>query len=568
MAQFKLRKIKFAPLGFVDSRWFYRVLEIIPGLATWGTIIGVFLLSLYVPIAIAYFIIAFDLLWFLKSIRMSWYQIRAYRYYKTAMHIDWADRLSELNALDEALLKSQKKLKNAPRSSLLSYLSFNKAKIKQYRANRALYDHVAELQLLNMRAQTIIPPGDIYHAVIIATYNESLDILRPSIEALREVDFDHKKLIVILAYEQRGGEQTERNALTLQKEFNKQFYDFIIVKHPKDLPDELPTGKGPNITYAGKYFQKYVQDHKLDPENIVVTTLDSDHRVDRQYFNYLTYAYTTDANHRHKSFQPIPMFFNNIWDCPAPMRVIATGNSFWTMIEMVRPHRLRNFAAHAQGMATLIDTDFWSVHTIVEDGHQYWRTFFTYDGDHTVEPLFIPIYQDAVLSNNYRKTIIAQFKQLQRWAWGVSDFAFVVKHSLKNNRIPLGKKLVSIGRLFEGHYSWATAPIILTFVAWVPLLVNQDFATLVIAHQLPVIASRILTLAALGIFVTIWVSIILLPPRPPRYKRSRTIFMIIQWVLLPITTLCFGALAAINAQTRLMFGKYLDFRVTDKAVKK
>lgn len=568
MARFRLKKIDYTALGFVDSRWFYRVLEIFPGFMSWGTIVAAIILSLFSPIVIAYFIIAFDLLWMMKSFRMSWYQIKAYRNFKAAMKMNWSDRLSELNQLDEALEKYQRRYERSERIGFMQRFSFDRQRLQHYQKARDLQQYVAELQLLDQRSQTLLRPKDIYQAVIVATYNESIDILRPSIQALTEADYDLKKMIVILAYEERGGEQTEKNAEVLKKEFGTTFYDFITIKHPANLPGELKTGKGPNITYAGKHFLTYVKEKQIDPEHVIVTTLDSDHRVDRQYFSYLTYAYTTDPNRRHKSYQPIPMFFNNIWDCPAPMRVIATGNSFWTMIEMVRPHRLRNFAAHAQGLATLIDTDFWSVHTIVEDGHQYWRTFFAYDGDHTVEPLFIPIYQDAVLSDNYRKTIVAQFKQLQRWAWGASDFAFVVKHSLKNNRIPLGKKLVSIGRLFEGHYSWATAPIILTFVAWIPLLVNQDFATLVVAHQLPVIASRILTLAALGMFVTIWISIILLPPRPARYKKSRTIFMVAQWVLLPVTTLCFGALAAINAQTRLMFGKYLEFRVTDKAVKK
>jgi len=568
MARFNLKKIDYSSLGFVDSRWFYRILEIFPGFMTWGTIIAVVLFSIFNPIVIAYFIIAFDLLWLLKSIRMCWYQLRAYRNFKAAMKVKWASRLDELNNLDTALAKNQSKYERAPHASFLSFLSFNKDKVKRYFRNRDLHQHVAELQLLDKRAQTLIKPSEIYHTVILATYNESIDILRPSIDALCEADYDLKKMIIVLAYEERGGEQTEKNAIQLEKEYRSTFNDFIIVKHPADLPNELKTGKGPNITYAGKQFLKYSQEKGLDPKNVIITTLDADHRADPQYFNYLTYAYVTDPNRRHKSFQPIPMFFNNIWDVPAPMRVIATGNSFWTMIEMVRPHRLRNFAAHAQSLETLIDTDFWSVHTIVEDGHQYWRTYFTYDGDHTVEPLFIPIYQDAVLSDTYRKTVVNQFKQLQRWAWGASDFAFVVKNSIKNSRIPLGKKLVSIGRLFEGHYSWATAPIILTFVAWIPLLINQDFANLVVAHQLPVIASRILTLAALGIFVTIWISIILLPPRPARYKRSKNIFMVLQWLLLPVTTLCFGSLAAINAQTRLMFGKYLEFRVTEKAVKK
>jgi hypothetical protein len=44
--------------------------------------------------------------------------------------------------------------------------------------------------------------------------------------------------------------------------------------------------------------------------------------------------------------------------------------------------------------------------------------------------------------------------------------------------------------------------------------------------------------------------------------------MVLQWALLPVTSMFFSAFAAINAQTRLMFGRYLEFYVTEKARRK
>ena len=95
------------------------------------------------------------------------------------------------------------------------------------------------------------------------------------------------------------------------------------------------------------------------------------------------------------------------------MRIIATNNSFWLLMETMRPHRLRNFAAHAQSLRALLDTDFWSVSTPVEDGHQYWRSYFAFNGDHHVVPMYVPVYQDAVLAETYPKTFVAQYKQLR-----------------------------------------------------------------------------------------------------------------------------------------------------------
>ncbi len=228
---------------------------------------------------------------------------------------------------------------------------------------------------------------------------------------------------------------------------------------------------------------------------------------------------------------------------------------------------LRNFASHAQSMKALIDTDFWSTRTIVEDGHQYWRSYFKFEGKYEVYPLYIPIYQDAVLSSNYRKTLKAQFIQLRRWAWGASDVAYVAdKAFFSKNKISKTDKIFKFLRLLEGHVSWATAPIILAFAAFVPLLLNPDNYT---ANQLPLIASRIQTVALVGIFVTFFLSIKTLPPKPKRYKSHKSIFMVLQWVLLPVTTIMFNAMAALVSQTRLMLGRYLDnFDVTDKVVKK
>jgi len=222
----------------------------------------------------------------------------------------------------------------------------------------------------------------------------------------------------------------------------------------------------------------------IDPNDVLVTTFDADHRASKSYFSYLTFEYCIEPDRRHRSFQPIPMFYNNIWDVPAPMRVIATSNSFWMLMETMRPSRLRNFASHAQSLATLIDTDYWSVTTIVEDGHQYWRTYFRYDGDHRVVPLYIPIYQDAVLAESYLKNHQSSVQTAQTVGLGSDGHIVCVRQSIANRRAPLGNKLLQLWRLFESHFSWATSSILLTSAAWLPLILNREFSYQALAHEL------------------------------------------------------------------------------------
>lgn len=149
----------------------------------------------------------------------------------------------------------------------------------------------------------------------------------------------------------------EATAKRLQAEYADTFRAFQIVKHPSNLPDEV-VGKGPNITFAGYKLQEWCDTQHISYSNVIVTTLDSDNRPHPTYFDYVAYEYIVQADRKHLSYQPVALYFGNIWDAPAPMRVIATGNSFWTIISSMRPHTLRNFAAHSQPLDALVEMDF------------------------------------------------------------------------------------------------------------------------------------------------------------------------------------------------------------------
>jgi len=426
--------------------------------------------------------------------------------------------------------------------------------------------HIENLRLMSANTESFPRPSQIYNAVIIATYNESYDIIAPTIKSVIKGTYDNKKIILTLAYEQRGGESTKLTAIRLQKEFGGIFYAFHIVEHPDGLPDEV-VGKGGNITYAGHFLKKWLKTEGIEPKNVIVTTLDSDNRPYSSYFDYVTYEYIVHDDRKHLSYQPACLFFNNIWDAPAPMRVIATGNSFWNIISSMRPHTLRNFASHSQPMDALEEMDFWSTRTIVEDGHQYWRSYFYFNGDYSVLPIYVPIYQDAVLSDTFTKTLKAQFLQLRRWAYGASDVPYVaVRVFTSNRKVPFVGGFARLLRLLDGHVTLASVSILVAVGGFAPLLLNSEADRSIAAHQLPDVVSTIQQIALIGLFITIFLTFKMLPPRPEHYKRTRTFWMLAQWVLMPITAILYSSTAALYSQGRLFLGRYLDkFDVTDKA---
>ncbi|MBU0727630.1 hypothetical protein KKA95_03005, partial [Patescibacteria group bacterium] len=262
----------------------------------------------------------------------------------------------------------------------------------------------------------------------------------------------------------------------------------------------------------------------------------------------------------------LPLFFNNIWHVPILNRLVALGSSFWHMIQSGRVDRLRNFAAHSQPLDALMEMDFWSRTSIVEDGHQFWRSYFHFKGNHKVIPLFMPIYQDAVQSETYWETLKDQYFQLRRWAWGSTDIAFVATNGWRMRKeLPTWRTLRRFWVLAEGHYMWATAPLIIAMASPIPRTLNEAFRQSVTAYNLGMVFYVFFKLALIGIIVSMLMSLLMVP-KPPNGWRGR-ISSIFMWIFLPIVTIIFGAIPAIDAQTRLMFNKRLEFNVTKKVRK-
>ncbi|MGI6103401.1 MAG: hypothetical protein ACOYBJ_02160 [Patescibacteria group bacterium] len=490
-------------------------LELVPGLLTWGTFIGLLVLTIFAPTVAANLLIVYAVLWLSRALMMSARLVVGFLRYRRDVRRDW---LKELDTRFPA-------------------------------------DAVDAL----------------YHMVVVAVSKEDPLIVASTLESIASAGYRKDRIIVVLATEGRFAENGAAVAKAAKASYGKTFAALLTTVHPADIPGEV-IGKGANISWAAKHARRLLDRRNIPYDRVVTTTLDADNRVHAKYFAALAYAYLKHPDPVHASFQPIPMFFNNIWEVPMPIRSIALGSSFWQMIESTRPYRLRNFSAHAQSFEAVVATKYWSTKTIVEDGHQYWRSYFKFNGRHDVIPLNVPVYQDAVLSpKGYVATFREQYLQKRRWAWGCSDIPYVLYHTWKNPHLPMLDKWYQAWRLVEGHFSWGTTSIILAVYSWLPtLLARGQYSNAVIAYTFPPLYGNILTTALVGMAVTQMISMLLLPPRPKNRQVASASSVALEWItapiLLPISCLLFSSLPAVDAQTRLLFGKYLGFRVTEKHV--
>ncbi len=524
----------------------YRFFEILPGALSYGLVILLFVLSWINPVLGAIYLLVVVATTFVKAIATAFRTIQGYKAVQRAMRVDWQHRLADLEDPHAAFERLHGK----------------------HEEGYGFAEHVQNLRLLSVVEGKSEPkPSEIYHATIMVAYDEGLETLVPSIEAVRNTTFPNERIIFVLGYEERCGEAMEQTAQALAEKFRGVFKDFLLVKHSDGIKGEI-VGKGPNLTYAGEKLTKYVQKNRIPLENVIVTSLDSDNRVHEKYLDYVAYEFLVRPDRQHYSYQPVSLFTNNIWEASAPMRVIAMSNSFFNVVSTMRPHLLKNFASHSQPLAALVGMDFWSKRTIVEDGHQYWRSLFYFEGKYAVVPIRVPIYQDAVMSDTFKSTLKAQFVQLRRWDYGASDVPYVgVRLFSKNRQMPFLPLFIKFWRLLDGHVTLAIMAPIVAFGGWVPMLMNLRSRGAV-AFNLPNVVGIIQTVAAIGILVTIFMSLKMLPKRPEKYNSKRTIMMVVQWILSPVIAIVYQSAAAFYAQTRLMLGKYMEkFDVTKKVVK-
>ncbi len=483
-----------------------RLLEIIPGALVWTTFLLSFGLSFVRPLWVIYFVIVFDLYWlfrvtyYLPFLLVSWWR------YRNALRTDWQAHVGTLPGIDR-----------------------------------------------------------IRHLIFLPMVNEDARVVRETLQQIASGSYPARNIIIVLAGEGRSRESFERTILPLAAEFRSQFLRVFTTLHPSDLPDEIP-GKGSNLNWSGHEILPKILEMGLSPDDVIVSSFDIDTIIHPQYFSCLTYLYLTVPDPTKSSYQPVPLYNNNLWESPAAVRVAMFGTTFWLMTELTRPERMMTFSSHSMSLRMLEDVGFWQKDIVSEDSRIFLQGLIRYHGNYRVTPVYLPVSMDTVMTGGYWKALAALYRQLRRWAWGVEHFPYMVEAFRRDALMPWTTKVAYIWKHLEGMYTWATAPILILLLGRLPFLVAPDpFREFSVFQNTPFTLQILMRIAMIGVFVSAGLSLTLLPPRPAHVSRRKAILVtLLQWLLLPVTFVLFGALPAIDAQTRLMLGKPLGFNVSPK----
>lgn len=482
-----------------------RALEILPGFTSWFLILFPIWGSFLAPKFVAYYVIIFAVYWLYRSINLAIFAGIA-----------------------------QNKVRKNSKNDILPKLK------KQFPKN---WD-------------------SIHHLIIIPTFQEPLSTLENTLNGLSKQSFPRKNIHIMLSFEEREGAEADKKATYLQKKFAKVFGHLWSTKHP-DIPGEIK-GKSSNTAWgARKAKQLLVDKSKIKIENITITSEDADAILHPFYFSFLTYSFLTSEKPYNKSWQAGICFYNNIWQVPAPIRVLAATQSVTQIYILARRDRLINFSTYSVSLKHIEDIGYWDTDVIPEDYRLFFKSYFAKDGDFEVEPIFLPIYADAAQSTGFWSSMRNQYEQIKRWAWGVSDDAYIIRHYILNDNAPFIDKTLRVLKVIEDHFLWPVNWFAITVSAMLPPLLNQQFSRTIIGKTLPQVSSTLLTMSMISMLS---IFIIDAKNRPPRPKKNLWSYISqpLEFLLIPIVGFFFSALPGMDAHTRLMLGKYMEYRVTEK----
>jgi cellulose synthase/poly-beta-1,6-N-acetylglucosamine synthase-like glycosyltransferase len=479
-----------------------RLIEIFSGLSSWVLLTSPFWASFFVPEVVAYFIILFDIYFFYKALLLGVNSVRSYLKIKKTIAINWLEKLGDEN------------------------LEFSQVR----------------------------------HLIFIPTYKEPLEILRRTLNFLANQEFPAKQLVVVIAAEERETEAKEKIAI-LEAEFGDKFAALLATHHQLQVGEVA--GKSSNLAFAGRQIQEWVEKKGLNQDFLTVTSCDADVAIHPKYFSNLTYQFLKHPERHLRFWQGALVFYNNIWRVPLFVRVVHTIYSISGVAELSRPRSNFNYSTYSLSWRLLRETDFWDVDVVAEDWHLFFKAFFTHQGKVDLESVFLPLYADAVEGQSYWRSLVAQYTQNRRWAWGITDIAYAVKQFLKFRReISITNFAFRFISALQQHLFWPVTWWILTLGATIPPLINAEFGQTALGFYLPKVSGLILTTTTVFIVSVVVVDWLLRPPQEG--KKQFWPIHLLQFILLPVTGFFFGSLPGMDAHTRLILGKRIEYRATEK----
>jgi Glycosyl transferase family group 2 len=564
----------------------YRFLESLLGIAAFvffGTIILVTVIS---PVIAALFLILYSLAWLLRVAMIASFTIMTYRTMLRWHSIDTQKLLYLIDQKDETVVSELTKIKNKFRTKF-----FWASKINELIIN------------YNKLPESRSKPSEFYHILLMPTYNEPSSSFIKSLKAVQKTSYRKDRILIVISQEARAPQGirddlikdlTEVDWINLIKVENAKVLNgqpqnyfttikskllryklgsdkinIIVTEHPDGLEREI-IGKASNEDWAGRVGNSWIEANNIEPEKVLVTSLDVDSAISDNFFALLSFRYALCDSGTKSGFQAVPVYTKNINEATVLARIVVFNTTMWQISQNNLDDKTLFFANYSVPLDILREVDFWEKEYIAEDFLFYSKCFTHYDGNFKVLPFYGYFNGDAVVGEDYGEAISNQYKQLQRWSWGgVEGLPYMIRKLFwVKNKIPLLKKISTVTDVFLSHHFWATAAPLFSFGMFLPFLLGGEaFDSTSTSLQLTSFLSYFAVISYLFVALYLYLSFDLTNRTLgiKESKKSFSVFIIIafQFLILPFIQ-SLMSIPALDSQIRGVRGKYLGYWVTPK----
>jgi hypothetical protein len=346
--------------------------------------------------------------------------------------------------------------------------------------------------------------------------------------------------------------------------------NLIFTQHPDGLAGEIK-GKASNEDWAARQASLFVHSQGLDPEMVMLTSLDADSSLGKNYFHLLSLRFCLTPDRLQAGFQPIPVYTNNFFNTGLIPRLIATQTTLYQFAQNVIEDETVFFANYSVPLQVARQVNFWVRDGIAEDYLFFAKCFVHFDSHFRVLPFYGVFEGDAVESDDYVESIANQYKQLQRWSWGgVESWPYLFKHLFLDKRgrkMPLQRRLKLMFALFTNHFFWATTPLFFSVGVFLPIFFGGEaFSSTPAAQSLSDFSTYFALMSMIFLSAFTYITFRYIAPKASQGEKlsiKYVIMVVVQWVASPFIY-GFMGVPALDSQSRGILGKYLGYWVTPK----
>lgn len=413
-----------------------------------------------------------------------------------------------------------------------------------------------------------LPWEVVHHVVIVPNYKEPIPVLRRTLDGLAG-QYRARQCVTIMMAMEAGEEGCIEKAEHLKQLYESKFANFFYTVHPRGLPGEMQC-KSANQAWAARWIKRHLIDERgYNIDHIVVTTMDADTRWHKNYFQALTYLFAVNPQRYLRFWQSPIRYHGNIWDINPLMRIVNAYSTAFELAYLAAPWWMAlPMSSYSLSIKLLDMSGNWDGDVIADEHHMYIKAYFARGGQVELEPVFLPFLADATTGENLWDAIKNRYQQTLRHAWGSKEVGFTISRMLEHPEmefLPAFNLLVRIAHdILLAGAGW----IILTVGSQLPLVLHPTLLQQMMQEgfsnpTFAILQTSFLVVSLLG--VVFWYQDVQV--RPPRTKPQTVIerlLTLLSFPLLPVLTLIFVALPVLQAQTRLLAGIPLQFRVTKK----